>query len=49
MCIPGIELRLYRYVSALAEEFDFTQAVLRLQCPGQALSTQIRELLDRII
>jgi LysR family cyn operon transcriptional activator len=41
---PGIELRLYRYVSALAEELNFTQAALRLHVSQPTLSTQIRDL-----
>ena len=36
---PGIELRLYRYVSVLAAELNFTQAALQ-----PTLSTQIRDL-----
>jgi DNA-binding transcriptional LysR family regulator len=41
---PGIELRLYRYVSVLAEELSFTQAALRLHVSQPTLSTQIRDL-----
>jgi DNA-binding transcriptional LysR family regulator len=41
---PGIELRLYRYVSVLAEELNFTQAALRLHVSQPTLSTQIRDL-----
>ena len=41
---PGIELRLYRYVLALAEELNFTQASQRLHVSQPTLSTQIREL-----
>ncbi len=41
---PGVELRLYRYVSVLAEELNFTQAAARLRVSQPALSTQIRDL-----
>lgn len=41
---PGIELRLHRYVSVLAEELNFTQAALRLNVSQPTLSTQIRDL-----
>jgi DNA-binding transcriptional LysR family regulator len=41
---PGIELRLYRYVSVLAEELNFTQAATRLHVSQPTLSTQIRGL-----
>ena len=41
---PGIELRLYRYVSVLAEELNFTQAAQRLNVSQPTLSTQIRDL-----
>ena len=41
---PGIELRLYRYVSVLAEELNFTQAAMRLHVAQPTLSTQIRDL-----
>jgi len=41
---PGIELRLYRYVSVLAEELNFTQAASRLNVSQPTLSTQIRDL-----
>lgn len=41
---PGIELRLYRYVLALAEELNFTQAAFRLHVSQPTLSTQIRDL-----
>ncbi|HEY1467724.1 MAG TPA: LysR substrate-binding domain-containing protein [Candidatus Acidoferrum sp.] len=41
---PGVELRLYRYVSVLAEELNFTQAAMRLHVSQPTLSTQIREL-----
>ncbi len=41
---PGIELRLYRYVAALAEELNFTHAALRLHVSQPTLSSQIRDL-----
>jgi DNA-binding transcriptional LysR family regulator len=41
---PGIELRLYRYVSVLAKELNFTQAALRLHVSQPTLSAQIRDL-----
>ena len=41
---PGIELRLYRYVSVLAEELNYTQAASRLHVSQPTLSTQIRDL-----
>jgi DNA-binding transcriptional LysR family regulator len=41
---PGIELRLYRYVSVLAKELNFTQAALRLNVSQPTLSKQIRNL-----
>ena len=41
---PGIELRLYRYVSVLAEELNFTQAAMRQHISQPTLSTQIRDL-----
>jgi DNA-binding transcriptional LysR family regulator len=41
---PGIELRLYRYVSVLADELNFTQAAMRLNVSQPTLSTQIRDL-----
>lgn len=41
---PGVELRLCRYVSVLAEELNFTQAALRLHVSQPTLSTQIRDL-----
>jgi DNA-binding transcriptional LysR family regulator len=41
---PGVELRLYRYMAALAEELNFTHAALRLHVSQPTLSTQIRDL-----
>ena len=41
---PGVELRLYRYVVALAEELNFTRAALRLHVAQASLSKQIPEL-----
>src|SRR5215475_1494070 len=41
---PGVELRLYRYVAALAEELNFTQAAIRLHVSQPTLSQQIRDL-----
>jgi DNA-binding transcriptional LysR family regulator len=41
---PGIEFRLYRYASVLAEELNFTQAASRLHVSQPTLSTQIRDL-----
>jgi DNA-binding transcriptional LysR family regulator len=41
---PGVELRLYRYVTVLAEELNFTNAASRLHVSQPTLSTQIRDL-----
>jgi DNA-binding transcriptional LysR family regulator len=41
---PGVELRLYRYVSVLADELNFTQAAMRLHVSQPTLSMQIRDL-----
>src|ERR1700687_2121369 len=41
---PGIELRLYSYVSALVEELKFTHAAFRLHLSQPTLSAQIRDL-----
>jgi DNA-binding transcriptional LysR family regulator len=41
---PGVELRLYRYAVALAEELSFTHAALRLHVSQPTLSAQIRDL-----
>jgi len=43
---PGIELRLIRYVTVLAEELNFTRAALRLHVAQPSLSKQIKELED---
>src|ERR1700682_1882365 len=41
---PGVELRLYRYVTVLAEELNFTRAAMRLHVAQPSLSKQICEL-----
>lgn len=41
---PGVELRLLRYVAALAQELNFTRASARLRVAQPSLSKQIREL-----
>ena len=41
---PGVELRLYRYVVAIADELNFTRAAEKLHVAQSALSRQIRQL-----
>ncbi len=41
---PGVELRLYRYVSVLADELNFTHAANQLHVSQPTLSNQIRDL-----
>ena len=41
---PGVELRLYRYVAAIAEELNFTRASEKLHVAQPALSRQIKQL-----
>jgi DNA-binding transcriptional LysR family regulator len=41
---PGIDLRHFRYVIALADELHFSRAALRLHVAQPSLSKQIREL-----
>jgi DNA-binding transcriptional LysR family regulator len=41
---PGVELRLYRYVAALAEELSFTHAAVRLHVSQPTLSQQVCNL-----
>src|SRR5712692_2100547 len=43
---PGVELRLYRYVAAIAEELNFTRASEKLHVAQPALSRQIKQLED---
>ena len=45
---PGVELRLYRYVAALAEELNFTHAAVRLHVSQPTLSQQIRDLEEEL-
>ena len=42
--LPGVELRLLRYVIAVAEELHFTKASMRLHLATPSLSRQIRQL-----
>ena len=41
---PGVELRLYRYVAAIADELNFTHAAEKLHVAQPALSRQIAKL-----
>lgn len=41
---PGVELRLLRYVTAVAEELNFTRASARLRVAQPSLSKQIQDL-----
>jgi len=41
---PGVELRLLRYVVAIAEELHFSLAAEKLHVAQPALSKQIRDL-----
>src|SRR5215469_17362911 len=45
---PGVELRLYRYAVALAEELSFTHAAVRLHVSQPTLSAQIRGLEEEL-
>jgi DNA-binding transcriptional LysR family regulator len=42
--LPGLELRLLRYVIAVAEELHFTKASMRVHLATPSLSRQIRQL-----